>query len=191
MPEHTATPPPAAGRKPIPSPALAALALLGWLALTFCAPALGAAAGMPGDWYSTLDKPSWNPPSWLFGPVWTTLYTMMAVAAWLVSLRGGWRTQSRPLALYLIQLALNAAWTPLFFRLRNPGLAMLDILLLLAAIAATAAAFARVRRTAAALLVPYLLWVAFATVLNATLWWMNRIKERDIPLVENLLAPGA
>lgn len=152
---------------------MVSLALLGWLALTFCAPALGI-FGMPGEWYASLHKPSWNPPPWIFGPVWTTLYTMMAVAAWWVWRRGGWRVQRGPLTLYLIQLALNAAWSPLFFGMRAPGLALIDILLLLAAIVATLAAFARVHRFAGLLLVPYLLWVSFATVLNLTLWQMNR-----------------
>lgn len=157
------------------APALrSALALLGWLALTFCAPALGALAGMPGEWYASLHKPAWNPPSWLFGPVWTTLYTMMAVAAWQVWRRGGWRQQARPLALYLLQLALNAAWTPLFFGLRAPGWALLDIVLLLAAIVATLAAFGRASRLAACLLAPYALWAGFATFLNFTLWQLNR-----------------
>ncbi len=156
-----------------PAPVVVILALVGWLLLTFCAPALGV-FGMPGEWYAELRKPSWNPPSWVFGPVWTVLYTLMAVAAWLVWWRGGWRHQSRPLMRYLFQLGCNAAWSPLFFGLRRPDLALFDIVVLFVAIAATVAAFARVRRGAAWLLVPYLLWVGFATVLNFTLWWMNR-----------------
>ena len=153
--------------------AVSALALAGWLLLTFCAPALGI-FGMPGEWYASLHKPSWNPPGWIFGPVWSVLYTMMAVAAWLVWRCGGWRNQRKPLGLYLVQLAVNAAWSPLFFGLRQPGIALLDIVLMLAAIVATLLAFARVHRFAAALLVPYALWVSFATVLNFTLWNMNR-----------------
>ncbi len=148
-------------------------ALPAWLVLTFCAPALGYAAGQ-GDWYAGLSKPAWNPPGWLFGPVWTTLYALMAVAAWLVWRRGGWRAQRGPLGLYLVQLALNAAWTPLFFGLRWPLAGLVDIVLLLAAVVATLAAFVRVRRWAGLLLVPYLLWVSFATVLNFTLWQLNR-----------------
>ena len=155
-----------------PSTPRALLALAGWLVLTFCAPALGV-FGMPGEWYAALHKPPWNPPGWIFGPVWTVLYTLMAVAAWLVWRRGGWRTQRGPLGLYLVQLGLNAAWSPLFFGLQQPGWALLDILLLLAAIIATMVAFARVQRLPGWLLVPYLLWVAFATALNFTLWRMN------------------
>lgn len=150
-----------------------ALVLFYWVILTFCAPALGA-FGVPGEWYSELRKPTWNPPSWLFGPMWSLLYMMMAVAAWLVWRRGGWRAQSGPLRLYLVQLVLNAAWTPVFFGLHQPGWALLVILLLAAAIAATLRAFYRVRRLAGFLFVPYLLWVSFASVLNFTLWWMNR-----------------
>lgn len=144
-----------------------------WLLVTFCAPALGV-FGMPGEWYAGLEKPTWNPPSWVFGPVWSVLYTLMAVAAWLVWCRGGWQAQRRPLGLYLIQLALNAAWTPLFFGLQSPGIALIDIILLFIAIAATMRAFFRVRTVAGLLLVPYLMWVGFASVLNFTLWWMNR-----------------
>src|SRR5688572_2464735 len=100
------------------------------IAVTFLAPALGAWA-MPGEWYAMLRKPSWNPPAWIFGPVWTALYLMMATAAWLVWRRGGWAVQRRALTLYLVQLALSAAWTPIFFGLKMPGLAFAEILLLL------------------------------------------------------------
>ncbi len=101
------------------------------------------------------------------------LYIMKAVAAWLVWKRGGWKAQRVPLTLYLIQWALNALWTPLFFGLQRPGLAFLEILILLAAIIATLIAFWRVRRPAALLLIPYTLWATFAAVLNFTIWWMN------------------
>jgi tryptophan-rich sensory protein len=147
-------------------------ALLLILAVTFYAPALGAFT-LPGAWYASLSKPSWNPPAWVFGPVWTALYMMMAVAAWLVWRRGGWPAQRRPLTLYLVQLALNAAWTPIFFGLKNPGLAFAEILLLLMAIVFTAHAFRRASPAAALLFMPYLLWVSFATTLNFTLWRLN------------------
>ena len=88
-----------------------ALALGGFLLITFCAPLAGMFS-LPGPWYVALDKPAWNPPAWIFGPAWTLLYTLMAIAAWLVWKRGGWR---RPLPLYFVQLLLNAAWTPIFF----------------------------------------------------------------------------
>lgn len=146
-----------------------AAALAVCIVVTFIAPALGAWA-MPGEWYAALRKPSWNPPSWIFGPVWTVLYLMMATAAWLVWRRGGPR--SAPV-LYAVQLALNAAWTPLFFGLKMPGLAFAEILLLLAAIVLTARAFARTSKAAALLLVPYIAWVSFASFLNFTLWRLN------------------
>lgn len=153
--------------------ARSALAAAGWFVLTFLAPAAGAFRP-PGDWYATLVKPTWNPPSWVFGPVWTFLYLSMALAAWLVWRRGGWQAQRRALTLYLVQLALNAAWTPLFFGLKQPGLALVVIVLLLAAILATARAFQSISRPAALLLLPYAAWVGFATVLNFTLWSLNR-----------------
>lgn len=149
------------------------LALIGWVLLTFCAPAFGAFGG-PGEWYANLNKPDWNPPGWVFGPVWTVLYLMMACAAWRVWRHGGWAKQGPALRFYLVQLALNAAWTPAFFALRNPGLALIVIVVLWAAIGLTIRRFAVVDRIAAGLLVPYWLWVSFATILNATLWMLNR-----------------
>src|SRR5512144_2474003 len=98
------------------------LALLAWLAVSFGAAAMGGLF-TPGEWYASLKKPSWNPPGWMFGPVWTALYTMMAVAAWLVWRQGGWNKQRKPLLLFLAQLALNALWTPLFFGLHRAGVA--------------------------------------------------------------------
>jgi len=151
----------------------AGLALLGWVALTYCAALTGAFVST-GGWYAELTKPSWNPPGWVFGPVWTALYAMMAVAAWLVWRRGGWPTQRRALNLYLLQWALNALWTPLFFGLHRPGLAFAEIVVLLATILATMLAFWRARRPAGLLLIPYALWVAFAAVLNFTIWQLNR-----------------
>lgn len=148
------------------------LALLGWMLLCFGAAAMGAWF-MPGEWYALLKKPSWNPPAWVFGPVWTALYAMMAVAAWLVWRRGGFAAQRRPLALFLVQLVLNAAWTPLFFGLKQPGWAFTEIVLLWWAITATLIAFRRVSQAAAWLLAPYLAWVSFAAALNFTLWRLN------------------
>lgn len=147
----------------------AAATLVAIVAVTFLAPALGAWA-QPGEWYASLRKPAWNPPAWLFGPVWTALYLMMATAAWLVWRRGGPR---RALTAYGVQLALNAAWTPIFFGLKMPGLAFAEILLMLAAIVVTAREFARTSRVAAALLAPYIAWVLFASFLNFTLWRLN------------------
>jgi tryptophan-rich sensory protein len=149
--------------------------LIGFLLLCFAAAAIGGrfTAMSVGDWYPTLAKPPLAPPAWVFGPVWTTLYTLMAIAAWLVWRRGGWRSQSGPLALFLVQLALNVAWSGLFFGLRSPGLAFGEIVLLWLAIAATASQFWRQSRAAALLLVPYLLWVTFAGYLNFGYWRLN------------------
>lgn len=149
------------------------LALLGWLALTFAAAATGFLVSTDG-WYASIVKPSWNPPSWVFGPVWTLLYCMMATAAWLVWQRGGWHVQKRALGLYLVQWALNALWTPLFFGLHRPGLAFVEIMALYVAVLATLVAFWQVRRVAGLLLVPYILWMTLATALNFTIWQLNR-----------------
>ncbi len=153
-------------------PAKTYLGLLGWVLLCFAAASLGALCP-PDEWYAALRKPSWNPPGWIFGPVWSALYTMMAVAAWLVWKRGGFAAQRRPLGVFLAQLALNALWTPLFFGLHWPGVAFAEILLLGLAIAWTITLFWRVQRAAAYLLMPYLAWVSFAAVLNGTLWRLN------------------
>lgn len=148
------------------------LALIGWFALCFSA--TGTAVFIStGDWYATLQKPSWNPPAWLFGPVWTLLYAMMAVAAWFVWRRGGWAAQRLALALFVAQLMLNALWTPLFFGLHRPGLALADLGLLWVVLVATVLAFWRGRKLAGALLLPYLAWSSFAAVLNFTLWRLN------------------
>lgn len=145
------------------------LALVGFIVITFCAPLLSVGS-MPGAWYAALHKPSWNPPAWLFGPAWTLLYTLMALAAWLVWKRVGF---SRPLGLYFVQLALNAAWTPIFFGAHQLGWALFEIVLLWIAILATLLSFRRVNRAAGWLFVPYLAWVTFAMTLNYTLWKLN------------------
>ncbi len=153
-----------------------ALGLALWLAASFTAAGLGSIATAAGvaDWYPTLAKPAWTPPSWLFGPVWTFLYGAMAVAAWIVWKRAGRFSDAREaLSLHLLQLALNALWSWLFFGLRRPGLAAVEIVLLWIAIAATLAAFAKRSRLAAALYVPYFLWVTFAAALNLAIWARN------------------
>ena len=149
-----------------------AVAALGWFGMTFLAAAIGSQAG-PGSWYAGLNKPTWNPPNWVFGPVWTYLYLTMALAAWRVWRRGGWTNRRTPLLMYLLQLILNAFWSPIFFGLQQPGFAFAEILLLWAAIAGTLVLFLRVDRIAGILLVPYLAWVSFATFLNFTLWRLN------------------
>lgn len=148
------------------------LPLVGWVALVFSASLTGLLVSTEG-WYAELTKPAWNPPSRLFGPVWSTLYIAMGVSAWLVWRQGGWSQQRGRLALFIMQWALNALWTPLFFGLHQIGLALAEIIVLWVAIAATIASFARVSQVAAALLVPYLAWVSFATFLTFTIWRLN------------------
>jgi len=150
-----------------------ALGLTGWLAVTFAAAAMGVFF-QPGEWYVHLRKPSWNPPNQIFAPVWTALYTIMAVAAWLVWRRGGFASQRTALSLFLLQLILNAFWSPLFFGLHRPGLAFADLLLLWFALLATIAAFWKTNGVAGAMLVPYLAWVSFAGTLNFAIWRLNR-----------------
>jgi tryptophan-rich sensory protein len=152
-------------------------ALIVGVTLPLAVGALGALGTLDGvrTWYPTLRRPSFAPPSWLFGPVWTTLYVMMGVASWLVWREGAARLEVRSaLALYGIQLVFNLAWSWLFFRLRQPSVALINIVVLLALIAVTAQRFAAVSRIASVLMLPYLAWVAFATALNAGFWWLNR-----------------
>lgn len=148
------------------------LGLVAFLALTFGAAAIGSQF-MPGEWYARLAKPAWTPPSSVFGPVWTLLYALMAVAGWLVWRERGLAGARVALSLFVLQLALNAAWSWLFFGLQRTGAAMVDIVLLWLAIVATAIAFRQVRRLAAVLLLPYLLWVSFASALNFAIWRLN------------------
>lgn len=157
------------------SPAKQTVGLAVLLALCLGAAALGSAATVPriDDWYATLNKPLWTPPSWVFGPVWTVLYIAMAVAAWLV-----WRQRETggvwvPLLLFAVQLALNMAWSWLFFGLKSPALGFADIVLLWIAIAATLVAFWGRSRVAGLLLAPYLVWVTFAAALNYSIWQLN------------------
>ncbi len=138
---------------------------------------LGSLATMGGvrTWYPTLTRPSFAPPDWVFGPVWTALYLMMGVSSWLVWRAGADRPEVRTaLALYLLQLGLNLAWSWLFFGLHRPGLALIEILLLLALIVWTMLRFAPISTAAGWLLAPYAAWVTFATALNAGFWWLNR-----------------
>ncbi|MGW4840203.1 TspO/MBR family protein [Streptomyces globisporus] len=147
--------------------------LLLFLALCYVVAGVGAAAsGDAGGTYAGLDNPVWAPPGWLFGPVWTVLYGMIAVAGWLVS-RPSVPGRRPALIAWSVQLALNALWTPLFFAAEQYGAAFLDISLLLAAAVVTASLGFRVDRRAAWLLAPYLLWVAYAAALNLALWLNN------------------
>lgn len=141
--------------------------------------AVGIASGLlsrPGmdEWFYALNKPSWNPPSWLFGPVWTTLYFMMGLSLWFV-----WKSsapepqKTEAMRLFALQLFLNFWWSPIFFKFHSPGLAFLIILAMVVTIFRTIFKFAPISRAAAWLLVPYIAWVCFASLLNWTIWQMN------------------
>jgi tryptophan-rich sensory protein len=148
--------------------------LVGWLVVSFIAAGIGGAASVQaGPFYTQLVRPDWAPPPSVFGPVWTVLYVLMGIAAWLVWRVGGFRAARFALTLFLAQLALNALWSWLFFGWHRGGLAFADILLLWALIVATLIAFWRISPLAGALLIPYLLWVSFAAVLNYSVWRLN------------------
>lgn len=150
------------------------LGLAGWLLACFVTAASGAAASAAApEFYRELTRPSWAPPAWLFGPVWTVLFIMMAVAAWLVWRERGFAGARTPLGLFIVQLVANALWSWLFFAWRLGALALGEIVLMWLLIAATIAAFWRVRPIASALLVPYLAWVTFAAALTFSLWRLN------------------
>ena len=127
-----------------------------------------------GQWYDSLKKPSFNPPGWVFGPVWTVLYIMMAISLWRVWRKGDEVNVRNAVILFLVHLVLNAAWSGIFFALHRPGWALVEIIVLWGFIVALIYVFRSIDRPAAYLLVPYLLWVSFATFLNANLWWLNR-----------------
>jgi translocator protein len=148
------------------------LALAGFVALCLCVGSLSgfATSQSVSDWYPTLNKPSWTPPGWLFAPVWTVLYIMIGVSAWLVWLKP---EPKGPMILWGSQLALNFAWSFLFFGARSPGLGLITTIAMWLAIAATIFAFSFKSRPAAFLLLPYLMWVSFATALNAAIWSLN------------------
>ncbi len=159
---------------PRPAPGRAALGLAVFaLAVVVVAAVGGLAATSPAAQYQALEQPSWAPPAAVFGPVWTLLYAMIAVAGWLVWRRRGIAGARPALAVYAVQLALNALWTPLFFGLGAIGTAFAEICLLWIALVTTVVLFARHSRPAAALLVPYLLWVTFAAALNGAIWQLN------------------
>lgn len=156
-----------------------AAGLAGWLALSFAASAVGAfASANAGAFYAELNRPPWAPPGWLFGPVWSVLFLCMAVAAWMVwrapaASAGAAAGRRLALGLFVLQLAVNALWSWLFFAWHLGAAALADVLLLWLLVAATLAAFRRISRVAALLLAPYLLWVSFAAALNAVLWRAN------------------
>lgn len=127
-------------------------------------------------WFPTLIKPTFNPPNWLFAPVWSFLYILMGVAAGLVWNRIDFEREAvrKALLFFAIQLALNAGWSLIFFGLKNPFLAMIEIVLLWLMIYETYMKFGKIDKIAGYLFIPYLLWVSFATALNASIWWLNR-----------------
>ena len=143
----------------------------------FAAGGIGGLATTQGldGWYDTLNKPTWNPPNWIFAPVWTTLYGLMGIAAWLVW-RGGESKEVKPAIMFFtVQLVLNSVWSLLFFGLQNPGAALIEIMVLWLAIVATTVLFFRRSMIAGGLMTPYLLWVSFASLLNFAIWNLNRV----------------
>ena len=150
------------------------LGFVSWLVISFAASAVGAVASFQAkSFYSQLAQPAWAPPPWLFGPVWTVLYALMAIAAWLVWRSGGFRANPIALSFFCGQLVVNALWTWLFFAWQLGALAYADIVFLWVLIVATLISFWRVHPLAGALLIPYLLWVSFASALNYSLWQLN------------------
>lgn len=146
---------------------------IGWILLSFAA-ALPGARYRPGPWYQRLQKPHWNPPAWIFPPVWSALYVMMGLAAWQVAQVRPRRKARVPLLLYLLQLTLNGLWSWLFFGRHNITLALKDLVALWLSLLATVVAFWRVKPLAGWLLLPYLAWVSFAAYLNGQLRRLNR-----------------
>lgn len=151
-----------------------AVGLVGWLLMTFVTAAIGALASVDaGAFYGQLTRPSWVPPGWLFGPVWSALYALMAVSAWWVWRARGFAGARSALVLFIVQLAANALWSWLFFVWHQGGLAFVEVLLLWCMVAATVVAFWRISALAAALLIPYLAWVTFASALTFSVWRLN------------------
>ena len=155
-----------------PSAMKSSLACAGWILWSMAA-GLAAALWPVDAWYATIAKPAWNPPNWVFGPVWTTLYVLIGVSAWRVWRAGGFARDRAALAVFAVQWALNFAWSGFFFGLRAPGLALVEIAALWVLIGVMIVRFARQDRVAGALLVPYAMWVSFAMALNAALCRLN------------------
>jgi benzodiazapine receptor len=148
--------------------------LIAWVLGSLATGGVGALATRNArEFYAGLARPSWAPPGWLFGPVWTVLYLLMGVAAWLVWRRAGWAGARGALTLFVVQLVVNAAWSWIFFAWRRGAFAFADIVVLLILIVATMIAFARVHGVAAVLLLPYLVWVTYATALTWSIWQGN------------------
>ncbi len=149
--------------------------LLGFLLLTFVAAFIGSSFTTPNiaSWYSTLAKPSFAPPNWLFAPVWTILYILMAIAAFLIYQKREHFQAKSALIFYFVQLILNSLWSIIFFGMHNPQLAFFEIIVLWIFILVTLIKFYKIHRTAGLLFIPYLLWVSFASFLNLFIWLLN------------------
>lgn len=163
--------------KKSPSATTLAIGLAISIAVCFLAAGVGgfATTSSVNGWYTQIDKPSWNPPSWIFGPVWSTLYLMMGVSAWLVWKNSGLKKSKLALGWFAFHLLLNILWSVLFFGLQQPGWALVEIIVLWISIAIAIVLFYHHSKLAAGLLVSYLLWVSFATFLNYAIWSLNRI----------------
>lgn len=147
------------------------LALVGFVVLVLGGGTLIGYLNLPGDWYAGLHKPFFNPPDWVFGPVWSVLYVLVAIAGWRIFCRVPFGMTMR---VWWVQLVLNFLWSPTFFGLQLPGLGLVVIIALLVAIIGFIVLARRIARLAAWLFAPYALWVAFATLLNFSIWWLNR-----------------
>jgi tryptophan-rich sensory protein len=149
------------------------IGLLVWIFICFIPAIIGSQFG-PGDWYQTLAKPEWNPPNWIFGPVWILLYLMMGISVWIIWRNYGLKTAVIPIGFFVAQLVLNALWSWFFFGLENVGLAFVDIVALWTFILITLILFWKLNTWSGVLLIPYLAWVSFATVLNYNIWQLNK-----------------
>ena len=159
---------------PSPNTKQQIIGLAGWLALAAITAAIGAAASVQaGSFYADLARPTWAPPSSVFGPVWTALYALMGLSAWLVWRERGFAAARSALTLFVVQLAVNALWSWLFFAWQRGALAFVDIIVLWLLVLATIVGFWRIKPLAGALMVPYLLWVSFAAALNYAVWQLN------------------
>ena len=152
------------------------LYLLLWIVLTLAVGGISGylTAGSVDGWYRTLVRPSFAPPNWVFGPVWTLLYLIMGIAVWLATSATTGPLRNRIIIVFLVQLSLNFLWSLIFFNRHEIGLALIEVLVMWIAIAASAWLFAQCSRIAALMMLPYLAWVTFASALNAGFWWLNR-----------------
>lgn len=147
--------------------------LIIWIIICFIPAIIGSQFG-PSDWYQALNKPDWNPPNWIFGPVWTLLYFLMGISVWIIWKNYGLKNAAIPIGFFIVQLIFNAAWSWLFFGLENVSLAFVDIILLWTFILITLIMFWKLDTWSGVLLIPYIAWVSFATFLNYNIWQLNK-----------------